>query len=145
MRRCLPMRCLLVVAVAAAWVPPAARRAPFAVRPRTHPLPRHPRAGKPATHARRAVVLRPHEDWATWALLSGAGAFGLWAEERSQLGAALSSNVVTMLAALALVNLKLLPSASPVYGVVYYWLVPVAVAALLLDADLDRVLREGRG
>ena len=144
MRRCLPMRCLLVVAVAAAWVPPAARRAPFAVRPRTHPLPRHPRAGKPATHARRAVVLRPHEDWATWALLSGAGAFGLWAEERSQLGAALSSNVVTMLAALALVNLKLLPSASPVYGVVYYWLVPVAVAALLLDADLDRVLREGR-
>ena len=144
MRRCLPMRCLLVVAVATAWVPPAARRAPFAVRPRTHPLPRHPRAGRPATHARRAVVLRPHEDWATWALLSGAGAFGLWAEERSQLGAALSSNVVTMLAALALVNLKLLPSASPVYGVVYYWLVPVAVASLLLDADLDRVLREGR-
>ena len=127
-------RCLLVVAVAAAWVPPAARRAPFAVRPRTHPLPRHPRAGRPATHARRAVVLRPHEDWATWALLSGAGAFGLWAEERSQLGAALSSNVVTMLA--ALVNLKLLPSASPVYGVVYYWLVPVAVASLLLDAAL---------
>ena len=84
------------------------------------------------------------DDWAVWAALASCGAGGLWAEEKTRLGAALSANVVTMLAALALANVGGLPAASPVYAVVRRRLVPLAVAALLLDADLDRVRREGR-
>jgi hypothetical protein len=83
-------------------------------------------------------------EWTTWALLGTTGALGLYAEENSKLGAALSSNVVTMVSALVLANLGALPTASPVYGTVVKKLVPLAVAALLFDADLDRVRREGR-
>ena len=49
-----------------------------------------------------------------------------------------------MVAALLLANLGALPAASPVYGTVVKKLVPLAVAALLFDADLDRVRRDGR-
>ena len=83
-------------------------------------------------------------EWTTWALLGTTGALGLYAEENSKLGAALSSNVVTMVSALVLANLGALPTSSPVYGTVVKKLVPLAVAALLFDADLDRVRREGR-
>ena len=53
-------------------------------------------------------------EWTTWALLSSAGALGLWAEESTQWGAALSSNVVSMVSALLLVNVGALPAESPV-------------------------------
>ena len=92
--------------------------------------------------ALRALPLQ--NEWTTWALLGTTGALGLYAEENSKLGAALSSNVVTMVAALILANLGALPAASPVYGTVVKKLVPLAVAALLFAADLDRVRREGR-
>ena len=49
-----------------------------------------------------------------------------------------------MVSALVLANLGALPTSSPVYGTVVKKLVPLAVAALLFDADLDRVRREGR-
>ena len=96
----------------------------------------------PRPTALRALPLQ--NEWTTWALLGTTGALGLYAEENSKLGAALSSNVVTMVAALLLANLGALPAASPVYGTVVKKLVPLAVAALLFDADLDRVRREGR-
>ena len=96
----------------------------------------------PRPTALRALPLQ--NEWTTWALLGTTGALGLYAEENSKLGAALSSNVVTMVAALILANLGALPAASPVYGTVVKKLVPLAVAALLFDADLDRVRREGR-
>ena len=107
------------------------------------PLRRTPpaRLARPPT-ALRAVPVQ--SDWTTWALLGTTGALGLYAEENSKLGAALSSNVVTMVAALVLANLGALPTSSPVYGTVVKKLVPLAVAALLFDADLDRVRREGR-
>jgi uncharacterized membrane protein len=96
----------------------------------------------PRPTALRALPLQ--NEWTTWALLGTTGALGLYAEENSKLGAALSSNVVTMVAALLLANLGALPAASPVYGTVVKKLVPLAVAALLFDADLDRVRRDGR-
>ena len=108
-----------------------------------HVLHSTPRAPLACSHTpRRAVPVQ--SEWTTWALLGTTGALGLYAEENSKLGAALSSNVVTMVAALVLANLGALPTSSPVYGTVVKKLVPLAVAALLFDADLDRVRREGR-
>ena len=93
------------------------------------------RRAPPARLARPPTALRAvpvQSEWTTWALLGTTGALGLYAEENSKLGAALSSNVVTMVAALVLANLGALPTASPVYGTVVKKLVPLAVAALAL-------------
>ena len=123
------MRATLIYACGASALLTPLRRAPPA------------RLARPPT-ALRAVPVQ--SEWTTWALLGTTGALGLYAEENSKLGAALSSNVVTMVAALVLANLGALPTSSPVYGTVVKKLVPLAVAALLFDADLDRVRREGR-
>ena len=56
-------------------------------------------AGAPCATADRAPRRAGAERWTTWALLGTTGALGLYAEENSKLGAALSSNVVTMVAA----------------------------------------------
>ena len=103
-----------------------------------------PRVRLPTPRTALRAVPVVQSEWTTWALLGTTGALGLYAEENSKLGAALSSNVVTMVSALVLANLGALPTSSPVYGTVVKKLVPLAVAALLFDADLDRVRREGR-
>ena len=122
----LPLVLLLLCSTTTAWMPPPTRRL----------LP------TPKTALQAVPVVQ--SEWTTWALLGTTGALGLYAEENSKLGAALSSNVVTMVSALVLANLGALPTSSPVYGTVVKKLVPLAVAALLFDADLDRVRREGR-
>ena len=64
------------------------------------------------------------------------------AEKTTKLGAALSGPLVSTLAALALSNLGVLPTASPTYAVVTGFLLPLAVPLLLFGSDLRRVVRD---
>jgi uncharacterized membrane protein len=81
-------------------------------------------------------------DWAIWAVLLAAAAFGLWAE-RTRWGARLSGCLVTMGVTFVLSNLRILPaSGAAPYDVTWSYLVPLAIPLLLLRADLRRILRE---
>ena len=75
------------------------------------------------------------------AILVAAAFVGLWSE-RYAWGAALSGAVVTMLTTVVLSNVGVLPSAAPVYDLVWAYLVPVAIPLLLLKANLFRIMRE---
>lgn len=77
-----------------------------------------------------------------WAALLSVSSFGIWAERHSRVGAALSGPLVTTLAALALSNVGVLPTAAPAYSTVTGYLLPLAVPMLLYGADLRRVLRD---
>ncbi len=83
-----------------------------------------------------------HADWAVWAILLAAAAFGIWSE-RTRWGARLSGCLVTMGCTFVLSNLRILPAvgAAP-YDVTWSHLVPLAIPLLLLRADLRRILRE---
>lgn len=76
-----------------------------------------------------------------WAVLLGLAAFGFWCERRAW-GVRYSGVMLVIAAAIVLANLHLIPFASPVYDTVWDRLVPVAIALLLLQADLRRILRE---
>jgi uncharacterized membrane protein len=81
-------------------------------------------------------------DWAVWALLLAAAAFGIWSE-RTRWGSRLSGCLVTMGATFVLSNLRVLPAAGAApYDVTWSYLVPLAIPLLLLRADLRRILRE---
>ena len=81
-------------------------------------------------------------DWAIWALLLAAAAFGIWSE-RTRWGARLSGCLVTMGVTFVLSNLRILPAVGAVpYDVTWSYLVPLAIPLLLLRADLRRILRE---
>ena len=75
------------------------------------------------------------------AILVTAAFVGLWSE-RYTWGAALSGAVVTMLTTVVLSNVGILPSAAPVYDLVWAYLVPVAIPLLLFKANLFRIIRE---
>jgi uncharacterized membrane protein len=87
------------------------------------------------------TLISPDNQWALWAVLLGAAAFGLWAE-RTRWGARLSGAVIALGVAFVLSNLKVIPASAPTYDVVWSFLVPLAIPLLLFSADLKRILRE---
>ena len=88
-----------------------------------------------------STVIGADQVWALWAVLLSAAAFGLWAE-RTNWGRKVSSAVLTIGATFLLSNLRVIPVASPVYDVVWTYFVPLAIALLLLRANLQRIVRE---
>lgn len=79
--------------------------------------------------------------WWVWSMLLLASTTGV-AAERTKIGAALSSPLITMAVALVACNLGFLPSAAPAYTSVNKFLVPLAIPLLLLDANLFKVLTQ---
>jgi len=86
-------------------------------------------------------LISASEHWLLLAIVIGAGAFGLWAEQ-TRWGARLSGAVVAIGTTFVLSNLSIIPSDAPVYGLVWSYLVPLAIPLLLLQANLRRILRE---
>lgn len=87
------------------------------------------------------TLISPENHWALWAVLFSAAAFGLWAE-KTKWGSKLSAVVVTILATFVLSNLNIIPTDAPAYGVVWSYLVPLAIPLLLFKANLKRIIKE---
>jgi len=86
-------------------------------------------------------LIGPDQDFALWAVLIGIAAFGFWSE-RFSIGRKYSGVMLLITLAIVLSNLRIIPSAAPVYDVVWSYLVPIAIPLLLFQADLRRVFRE---
>lgn len=86
-------------------------------------------------------LIGPEQDFALWAVLIGLAAFGFWCE-RFAWGRKYSGVMLLIAAAIVLANLRIIPTAAPVYGVVWNYLVPIAIPLLLFQADLKRIIRE---
>ncbi len=89
----------------------------------------------------RDSLIGPDQDFALWAVLIGLAAFGFWCE-RYPWGRKYSGVMIMMTLGIILSNLKVIPTAAPVYELVWEYLVPLAIALLLLQANLRRILHE---
>lgn len=87
------------------------------------------------------TLISAEDNWTLLAVLLGSGAFGLWAE-RTRWGSKLSGAVIAIGTAFVLSNLRVIPAQAPIYGMVWSYLVPLAIPLLLFSADLKRILRE---
>ena len=76
-----------------------------------------------------------------WAVLLILAAMG-FAVERTRIGRTVSGAVTVIVAAAVLSNLQVIPVSSPVYRTVWAYAVPVAIALLLFNADLQKIFRE---
>ena len=85
--------------------------------------------------------IQPEQHWAIWAVLLLAAVFGIWAE-RTRWGARVSGAVMTIGATFVLSYLRIIPIRAPAYGIVWAYLVPLAIPLLLFRADLRRIVRE---
>ena len=87
------------------------------------------------------ALISTDQQWALWAILFLAAAFGLWAE-KTRWGSKLSAVIVTILATFLLSNLSIIPTEAPSYDVVWTYLVPIAIPLLLFKANLMRIIKE---
>jgi uncharacterized membrane protein len=87
------------------------------------------------------TLIGPDQHFALWAVLIGLAAFGFWCE-RFPWGRKYSGVMIMMTVGIILSNLRVIPTASPVYDIVWEYLVPLAIALLLLQANLRRILTE---
>jgi uncharacterized membrane protein len=86
-------------------------------------------------------LIGPEQDFAIWAVLIALAGFGFWCE-RFPWGRKYSGVMLLITAAIVLANLRIIPTAAPVYDVVWDTLVPIAIPLLLFEADLKRIVRE---
>ena len=93
-----------------------------------------------ASSAGKSLMLGNANPWAIWSVLSCLSTLGL-ASEWTRIGRSLSSPLVTMLGAMILCNIGVLPLASSQYQTVTKYFVALAIPSLLLDADLKRCIR----
>jgi uncharacterized membrane protein len=87
------------------------------------------------------TLISPGQDFALWAVLIALAAFGFWCE-RYPWGRKYTGVMLMMTLGIILSNLRVIPTAAPVYDVVWEYLVPLAIALLLLQANLRRILVE---
>jgi uncharacterized membrane protein len=86
-------------------------------------------------------LIGPDQDFAVWAVLIALAGFGFWCE-RFPWGRKYSGVMLLITAAIVLANLRIIPTAAPVYDVVWDYLVPIAIPLLLFHADLKRIFKE---
>lgn len=86
-------------------------------------------------------LIGPNQDFALWAVLLAAAAFGFWCE-RYPWGRKYSGVMLLIALAILLANLRIIPTSAPAYDAVWEYLVPIAIPLLLFEADLKRIVRE---
>lgn len=82
----------------------------------------------------------------TWPLLfimSGATALAIYLEQRYTWASKISGAVITLVLALVLVNIHLIPTHAPLFDVVVWdYAVPLAIPLLLLQANIKKIWKE---
>ena len=86
-------------------------------------------------------LIAPHDTWTLVSLVVLGVAASIYLEQTYRWAAKLSGPVLALLGAMILSNLKIMPSAAPVYGLVDEYLIPVAIPLLLFRANVFRIVR----
>lgn len=81
--------------------------------------------------------------FALWGIVLGIAGFGFWAEQKTRIGRYATGVIISMVVAMLLANLKIIPNDAPVYDSIFTRILPVAIPLLLFRADLRRVFSEG--
>lgn len=63
--------------------------------------------------------------------------------EHTKIGQRISGAMIAIVLAAALGNLKIIPSSSPVFALIWVYLVPLAIGLFLIKADLVTIFRNG--
>ncbi|WVZ82519.1 hypothetical protein U9M48_029773 [Paspalum notatum var. saurae] len=89
----------------------------------------------------RPPLVPASDHWGNWTFLLSTAALGIWSEQRTPVGKALSGALVSVLVGLAASSAGVVAADAPAYRVVLDYLLPLAVPLLLFRADLRRVVR----
>ena len=89
------------------------------------------------------TLISADNHWALLAVLFAATAIAIWLEQKYKWASKISGAIITLVIALALVNLHVIPDSAPVFDdVVWGFAVPLAIPLLLLQTNIRRIWKE---
>jgi len=89
------------------------------------------------------TLIAADNHWALLAVLCGSTFLAIWLEQKYKWAAKISGAIITLVIAIALVNLGVIPSEAPVFDdFVWGYAVPLAIPLLLLQTNLKKMHRE---
>lgn len=88
------------------------------------------------------TLIKPEDTWSLWAFLFAWAAVSIHLEQRYRWASAVSGCILALGGGLLFANMKVVPTASPVYDHVWSYVVPTAVPLLLFSADIRKIWRE---
>ena len=88
-------------------------------------------------------LISPESTPLLWAVIIGLAAFGFWAEQNTRLGKMMTGIIFSMMVTIILANLKIIPTAAPVYDTIFSRILPLAIPLLLFRANIRAALRDG--
>lgn len=86
-------------------------------------------------------LINPGDAWKIWSLIAATVALSIWLEQRYAWAAKVSGPVLAILGAILLANLRILPTASPSYDLIWAYIVPLSLPLLLMRANLFHIIR----
>ena len=87
------------------------------------------------------TLISSDNHWALLAALLSCAIFGFWTE-KTLWGKKISGAVATMFFAFILSNLNIIPPSAPLYGIVWSFLVPLAIPLLLFKTHFGKIIKE---
>ena len=89
------------------------------------------------------TLIGPEQHWALLAVLFASVSLSIWLEQKYKWASKISGAVLALIFALALVNLRVIPAAAPVFDdFVWGYAVPLAIPLLLLQTNIRRMRKE---
>ncbi len=92
--------------------------------------------------AEGGTLISADDTWVLWTILIVFAAASIYLEQHYKWAEKLSGPVIGLILAVVSTNIKLIPSASPVYDTVQNYCIPLAVAMLLFRADIKKIIKD---
>lgn len=87
------------------------------------------------------ALISPDDTLTLWAVLVVFAAASIWLEQNHKWAERLSGPVIGLIFAVIAVNVNILPTASPVYDVIWDYCIPLSVAMLLFRANIKTIVK----
>lgn len=88
------------------------------------------------------TLIKADQTWLLWGFITGWAGISIYLETRYKWAEKVTSSIIALTGALILANLKIIPTASPVYDTVWNYVIPVSIPMLLFKADMKKIWKE---
>ena len=85
------------------------------------------------------TLISSDDTWSLWAVITAWAAVSIWLEQNYKWAAQASGVIISLLGAMLLANLNIIPTDSPVYDTVWSYVVLLAVPIMLFKADIKKI------
>lgn len=87
-------------------------------------------------------IIKAENDWALWTIIIGFSALSVIIEKKYKWASIISGPVIALIFAMILSNIGIIPTAAPTYDIVWNYIVPFAIALLLIKCDINKIWKE---